>query len=76
MLRLHPPERILACEVIMQIFDRIESNVRSYCRQFPAVFSRAIGAQIFDDQGRRYLDFSLERGRSIMDIILPQSVVA
>lgn len=41
----------------MQIFDRMESNVRSYCRQFPAIFSRATGAQIFDERGRRYLDF-------------------
>lgn len=41
----------------MHIFDCYESEVRSYCRSFPAIFSRAQGAHIFDESGRRYIDF-------------------
>ena len=39
------------------VFDACESKVRSYCRAFPAVFTRAIGATLFDETGRRYIDF-------------------
>ncbi|MCC7374081.1 MAG: diaminobutyrate--2-oxoglutarate transaminase [Verrucomicrobiales bacterium] len=38
-------------------FDRLESNVRSYCRSFPAVFARARGAFVYDEAGREYIDF-------------------
>jgi diaminobutyrate-2-oxoglutarate transaminase len=38
-------------------FEQIESNVRSYCRTFPAVFDRAEGVHLYDEDGRRYLDF-------------------
>ncbi len=41
----------------MNIFERLESNVRSYCRKFPTVFSSAKGSQIIDTQGRSYIDF-------------------
>ena len=41
----------------MDIFSRMESEVRSYCRSFPAVFSRAQGAFLFDEAGRKYIDF-------------------
>ena len=34
-----------------------ESHVRSYCRNFPAVFNRASGSYIFDENGAGYLDF-------------------
>lgn len=34
-----------------------ESSVRYYCRAFPVVFSRALGAEIFDTSGARYIDF-------------------
>ena len=34
-----------------------ESEVRSYCRSFPAVFERAKGSCLFDQTGKRYLDF-------------------
>lgn len=36
---------------------RLESNVRSYCRSFPAVFQRAKGAYLYDEAGHDYLDF-------------------
>ncbi|MBN1762011.1 MAG: diaminobutyrate--2-oxoglutarate transaminase [Methanomicrobia archaeon] len=39
------------------IFDRLESNVRSYCRDFPVVFDKARGAILEDKTGRQYLDF-------------------
>lgn len=41
----------------MEIIERLESEVRTYCRSFPTVFARAEGAQIFDRSGRAYLDF-------------------
>ena len=41
----------------MQIFEQLESEVRSYCRSFPAVYSTALGAQLWDDAGRSYVDF-------------------
>jgi diaminobutyrate-2-oxoglutarate transaminase len=31
--------------------------VRSYCRSFPAVFERARGCFLYDEQGQEYLDF-------------------
>ncbi len=34
-----------------------ESEVRSYCRSFPAVFERAKGSCLFDQADKRYLDF-------------------
>jgi diaminobutyrate-2-oxoglutarate transaminase len=39
------------------IFDRLESEVRSYCRAFPAVFAKAQGAYLYDETGKEYLDF-------------------
>lgn len=39
------------------VFARCESRVQSYARSFPALFSRARGTELWDVQGRRYLDF-------------------
>ncbi len=41
----------------MEIFNQLESNVRSYCRLFPTVFKTAQGAVLEDREGRQYLDF-------------------
>lgn len=41
----------------MNIFQRRESEVRSYIRSFPVVFDKARGSYLFDREGRRYLDF-------------------
>lgn len=41
----------------MNIFEQHESEVRGYCRNFPAVFDTAKGAWMTDVDGRRYLDF-------------------
>jgi diaminobutyrate-2-oxoglutarate transaminase len=38
-------------------FRSFESNVRSYCRRFPAVFSRARDSYLIDDEGNEYIDF-------------------
>lgn len=39
------------------IFESLESNVRTYCRSFPTVFTKASGALLFDEQGKQYIDF-------------------
>ncbi len=39
------------------IFENFESNVRSYCRSFPTVFTTASGAIMKDENGREYVDF-------------------
>jgi diaminobutyrate-2-oxoglutarate transaminase len=41
----------------MESIERHESEVRSYCRNWPASFARARGAQQWDTEGTRYLDF-------------------
>jgi diaminobutyrate-2-oxoglutarate transaminase len=35
----------------------VSSEVRSYCRNWPATFERARGSELWDTDGRRYLDF-------------------
>lgn len=39
------------------IFENIESNVRSYCRSFPTVFTKAKGSVMTDENGKEYIDF-------------------
>ena len=41
----------------MQTFEKHESAVRSYVRSFPAVFHKAKGSRLYDEEGRAYLDF-------------------
>ncbi|MBZ0253759.1 MAG: diaminobutyrate--2-oxoglutarate transaminase [Candidatus Methylomirabilis sp.] len=41
----------------MKEIEKYESKVRSYCRSFPVVFDRAEGADLYDTDGRRYVDF-------------------
>ena len=41
----------------MQIFEQVESQVRSYIRAFPTVFAKAKGATLYDEQGKAYIDF-------------------
>ncbi len=38
-------------------FERLESNVQSYANNFPDVFEFAEGAEIWANNGKRYLDF-------------------
>ncbi|HOO54385.1 MAG TPA: diaminobutyrate--2-oxoglutarate transaminase [Methanothrix sp.] len=37
--------------------NRLESKVRSYCRHFPVVFSKATGSTLADEEGNEYIDF-------------------
>lgn len=39
------------------VFEKYESEVRSYCRNFPAVFTRAKGSVITAEDGKEYIDF-------------------
>jgi diaminobutyrate-2-oxoglutarate transaminase len=39
------------------LFAEYESNVRSYCRRFPAVFQRAKNAMLYAETGEAYIDF-------------------
>lgn len=41
----------------MKTFDRMESEVRGYCRMFPTVFTKASGHTLIDEDGGRYIDF-------------------
>ncbi|MEQ9021388.1 MAG: diaminobutyrate--2-oxoglutarate transaminase [Pseudomonadales bacterium] len=41
----------------MKIFDEIESEVQSYARSFPRIFTRAKGEFMWDEDGNQYLDF-------------------
>jgi len=41
----------------MDVFESLESTVRSYCRGWPATFDHASGSWLFDENGRAYLDF-------------------
>lgn len=41
----------------MRIFEELESEVRGYLRSFPAIFDTAQGSLLFDEQGKRYVDF-------------------
>ncbi|MEC5192998.1 MULTISPECIES: diaminobutyrate--2-oxoglutarate transaminase [unclassified Arthrobacter] len=41
----------------MDIFDVLESEVRTYCRSWDTVFDRASGSTLYSEDGRDYLDF-------------------
>lgn len=58
------------------VFAAHESNVRRYGRSFPAVFTKAVGATIWDETGKTYIDFlvgsgSLNYGHNNANIIAP-----
>lgn len=41
----------------MNIFESLESNVRSYCRSFPTIFEFGKDYQLIDINGRSFIDF-------------------
>jgi diaminobutyrate-2-oxoglutarate transaminase len=41
----------------MQVFEQVESKVRSYIRAFPTVFTKAKGAMLYDEGDKAYIDF-------------------
>jgi diaminobutyrate-2-oxoglutarate transaminase len=50
-------QTIVEKESALGIFNRIESEVRSYCRGFPTLFTKARGYKLWDAEGKEYLDF-------------------
>jgi diaminobutyrate-2-oxoglutarate transaminase len=42
---------------VSDVFESLESEVRSYCRNWPTVFDRAEGSVMYSEDGREYLDF-------------------
>ncbi|GHA86662.1 diaminobutyrate--2-oxoglutarate transaminase [Modicisalibacter luteus] len=43
--------------MLTQIFERMESEVRTYSRSFPVVFTEAKGARLHTEDGKEYIDF-------------------
>jgi diaminobutyrate-2-oxoglutarate transaminase len=41
----------------VSIFEKLESEVRSYSRGWPVVFDRAVGSRLYAEDGTPYLDF-------------------
>ncbi|WP_017430361.1 diaminobutyrate--2-oxoglutarate transaminase [Vreelandella jeotgali] len=70
-----------------EIFERMESNVRTYSRSFPVVFNKAQGARLTDENGNEYIDFLAGAGtlnyghnnphlkQALMDYIATDGVV-
>src|SRR5699024_3117520 len=44
-------------KVNMDVFEEYESEVRSYSRSFPTVFSKSKGYKLWDTDGKEYIDF-------------------
>lgn len=42
---------------MLDIFEKKESQVRSYCRKYPVEFKKAKNAELFSVDGGRYIDF-------------------
>ena len=40
-----------------EVFEKYESEVRSYCRKYPTLFTRAKGSYMYDEEGNKYIDF-------------------
>lgn len=40
-----------------EIFEKYESNVRSYCRKWPVVLKKAKGSLYYDENDNEYIDF-------------------
>ncbi|TYB44767.1 diaminobutyrate--2-oxoglutarate transaminase [Actinomadura chibensis] len=71
----------------MDVFDRMESEVRGYCRGWPTVFATAHGSHMTDEHGKTYLDFFAGAGtlnyghnnpqlkRRLLDYLAGDSVV-
>jgi diaminobutyrate-2-oxoglutarate transaminase len=60
----------------MDIFESLESEVRSYCRGWNTVFERASGSMLYSEDGREYVDFfagagALNYGHNHPDLLKP-----
>jgi diaminobutyrate-2-oxoglutarate transaminase len=47
----------MAGKTPMDVFESLESEVRSYCRHWNTVFERAAGSTMYSEDGQEYLDF-------------------
>jgi diaminobutyrate-2-oxoglutarate transaminase len=56
-IAMNPIETDLRIDPDFSVFEEWESEVRMYCRKFPVVFHRAKGADLYAEDGRRYIDF-------------------
>jgi diaminobutyrate-2-oxoglutarate transaminase len=61
---------------VENVFESLESEVRSYCRSWPTVFNRASGSHLYSEEGEEYLDFfsgagALNYGHNHPDLIEP-----
>ena len=54
----------------MDIFNELESCVRSYSRSFPTIFTKSKGYKLWDVDGKEYIDFSQVLVLLIMDIMM------
>ncbi|MFC4908077.1 diaminobutyrate--2-oxoglutarate transaminase [Actinomadura gamaensis] len=71
----------------MDVFARLESEVRGYCRGWPTVFTTARGSRLTDENGRSFLDFFAGAGtlnyghndpalkRRLLDYLAQDSIV-
>lgn len=46
-----------------ELFEEYESNVRSYCRKFDAIFDKAKSSFLYDVNQKVYIDFFQELAR-------------
>jgi diaminobutyrate-2-oxoglutarate transaminase len=53
----HKPPAPPSSAPSLQIFQEMESSVRTYCRKFPVSFVRALNGVLWDGAGKRYIDF-------------------
>ncbi len=58
------------------VFESLESEVRSYCRSWPVVFERAQGPHLYAEDGTEYIDFfsgagALNYGHNHPDLLAP-----
>jgi diaminobutyrate-2-oxoglutarate transaminase len=52
-----PPKPARTTSLGLGVIEAHESQVRYYCRQFPTIFAQARGSAMWDESGRRYIDF-------------------
>src|SRR5699024_4344597 len=48
---------VLEQDATMHVFEELESQVRSYSRSFPTIFSKSKGYKIWNTEGEEFIDF-------------------
>ena len=44
-------------KIMFDVFEKNESEVRSYCRKYPVIFDKGLNSELYSVDGRRYIDF-------------------